>query len=158
MKKILLLSIFVIIAVALYSFESLNKRDYPIDKWLKKCEDEAKLNRSGFKRCYNEAEKRWNEEIEKYYEIVMNDLDPEGRRTLQETQRLWEVFMNKEKELINNIFDPLDGNMNKRYKSWVVSMELIRKRALELKFYYRGLDLKVHIKNKYFTDRDSGTW
>ena len=109
-----------------------------IEQQLDSCLQKA-INTLEMTSCEGAAYKAWDEELNKYYQLLQSTLREENKNTLKEAQRKWIAYRDQEFELIDAYcFSEHQGTM------WnMVSIEkrvaIVKARALELKNYYEGL-------------------
>lgn len=121
------------------SFAQIESTEDPIDIRLKQCLDSGNNQSTfGMARCTFDAGKQWDQELNKYYGLLMSALSPEGKIKLKDSQRLWISYRDKEIEFAQTLYYNLEGTV------WRIafaerSMELTKQRALELKAYYQDL-------------------
>ena len=111
---------------------------HPIDVWFANCvaQDDST---AGQRNCYGNAYGLWDKELNLQYKNLMKRLDANGQKALKASQMSWLKFRDAESKLADLIVNGKDGTM------WLIvgdgdRMELIRKRALELKKYREILD------------------
>lgn len=85
--------------------------------------------------CAHRITEAWDNELNKYYQLLMNILEPSTKKGLRIAQRQWLSYRDGEFEHIDNFYANMDGTM---YRIIAVQrkMEVVRTRALELKWYY----------------------
>ena len=130
-----------IISIVLFAvqdtFGQAVRDTYKIDTLLQKCM--AKDNSdAGMISCLEKAEKDWDNELNKYYKLLLNKLDTADQKNLKESQRQWIIYRDKEINFFSTLYSKKDGSM------WNVSiadnrMQIIRKRAIELLEYYEAI-------------------
>lgn len=137
MKK----SIFIIILLTSLNLFSQNKdkQENKIDSLLTKCL-EINTTTADMRNCIMQAEKSWDKELNKYYQLLLKKLPTSGKEKLKKAQIAWIKY--RDDELLfesNYYFEVKQGTMfhvmanNSR-------MEFIKNRALELEKYYDMLD------------------
>ena len=106
---------------------------HPIDKALEACIDKNGST-AGMVECTDRAYAAWDKELNKNYGELMRTAKPKQKEALRLVQLEWLKYRDLEFRLIDSIYDPLEGTMYipMRLDS---RMEVIRKRALELKGY-----------------------
>lgn len=111
---------------------------HPIDVWFANCvvQDDST---AGQRNCYGNAYGLWDKELNLQYKNLMKRLDANGQKALKASQASWLKFQDAESKLSGLIVNSREGTM------WLIvgdsdRMELIRKRALELKRYREILD------------------
>lgn len=119
-----------IVSVKLYSQES----NHPIDKYLDSCM-ERDYSTFGMVKCTEEAIQKWDDELNKYYKLLMKTLDDESAKILKESELQWIEFKNKEMKNIEKIYSKLEGTMYIPMK-YYAKMEIIKTRALQLADFY----------------------
>jgi uncharacterized protein YecT (DUF1311 family) len=106
---------------------------HPIDKALEACIDKNGST-AGMVECTDKAYAAWDKELNKNYGELMRTLKPKQKETLRLAQLEWIKYRDLEFKLIDSIYDTLQGTM---YIPMRIDarMEVIKKRALELKGY-----------------------
>jgi len=141
-KKIasLLLTVFVITA----SYSQVEQVKHPLDTIYKDC-----CNRNhgdyGASRCASEISQKWDEEILKYYNALMNILDTNAQNNLKKAEEQWMKYRNAEFLFSRDMHD-MDGTMYYRIRVQK-NMNIVRARALELKSHYWILTEEDEPKN-----------
>jgi len=113
--------------------------NHPIDVKLKHCLEEH-YSTDGMVVCTNEAYTAWDAEMNKQYKQLRELLGSPGDDQLKNSQQSWLSFRDKEFELIAGMEKGLQaksggGGMYK-FVAATQRMEVVKKRALELKVYY----------------------
>ena len=106
---------------------------HPIDKALEACIDKNGST-AGMVECTDKAYEAWDKELNKNYSALMQSLKPKQKETLRLAQLEWIKFRDLEFKLVDSVYDTMQGTM---YIPMRVDarMEVIRKRALDLKGY-----------------------
>lgn len=133
MKKICLIIIISLIPIEFFAQQN------DIDLKTEKC---LALDNStaGQRKCINDAEILWDAEMNKYYKLIINKLPDKTKKKLIESQRNWIKFRDTEFEFISEYyFNYKEGTI-----FYVIAdnnkMEIVKKRANELKNYYESLN------------------
>jgi len=108
---------------------------HPIDKSEEVCISENSTT-AGMVNCSNEARKKWDAEMNKYYKLLMGLLDKKGQGNLRESQLAWLKFRDAEFESIENMYHQM-ATMYIPIRSGD-RMDIVKQRALQLKSYYEG--------------------
>jgi uncharacterized protein YecT (DUF1311 family) len=127
-----MLGLFIFISIS-YTFA---QDKHPIDKFEQEC-IEKNPTTAGMSNCTYEAEKKWDAEMNKYYKLLMEILDEDGKKKLKESQLAWIKFRDAEFEVIKNIY-PEDASIFINIRS-ADAMGVVKERALQLKRYYEIL-------------------
>ena len=135
MKRKLFLALFFcfIISFKIYSQED----KHPIDVYLDSCM-EINPSTAGMVRCTDEAIKMWDNELNKFYKLLIKTLDGESVNILKSAQVEWIVFRDKEFANIENIYSRKEGTMYIPMQLFS-RLEIIKARALQLQDYYELL-------------------
>jgi len=113
--------------------------EHIIDKHLRECLDSTENQTTvGMMECSIRANKEWDKELNKYYNLLMTTLSVEEKQKLKSSQKNWILYRDKEIEFASTIYYNLQGTMW-RVVSADRQTELTRQRALELKAYYDNL-------------------
>jgi len=108
---------------------------HPIDKAEDVCISKNSTT-AGMVNCSNEARKKWDAEMNKYYKLLMGVLDKKGQDKLRESQLAWLKFRDAEFESIENMYHQM-ATMYIPIRSGD-RMDIVKQRALQLKSYYEG--------------------
>lgn len=113
------------------------QKSYPIDIRLQKC-IEADGSTVSMVECTQKAQKEWDNELNKYYKLLLAKLSVTEQVTLRESQRQWLVYKEKETKFFTKVYGSQEGSM------WDVAIEdrklnIIRTRAIEFIDYYETL-------------------
>lgn len=90
---------------------------------------------AGMIEAVTEGEKRWDAELNKYYKLLGESLDKESKAALKKAQLAWIAFRDAEFAMIAEIYSKKEGTMY-RVIAAGARMEVVKKRALELKILY----------------------
>jgi uncharacterized protein YecT (DUF1311 family) len=104
---------------------------------------------AGMNNATYQAMKMWEEEMNKYYNLLMDILDDDRKELLRVSQDNWIAFKDSEFKVIGTIY-PSMGTMWSNIRTSDMR-GLIKERALTLKFYYEENlehleDMKGYIK------------
>ncbi len=135
MKKILFIALFFILIISLKIYSQEDK--HPIDVYLDSCM-EINPSTAGMVRCTDEAIKMWDNELNKYYKLLIKTLNDESVNSLKSAQLEWIVFRDKEFTNIENIYSKMEGTMYIPMQLFA-RLEIIKTRALQLQDYYELL-------------------
>jgi uncharacterized protein YecT (DUF1311 family) len=118
--------------------EEMVEQLHPINKQLDACIDKNRSN-AGMIGCYEQAEKRWDNELNKLYKALLSKLNPEGKESLEQSQKQWLKYRDAEFKTIRAIYSTMEGRM------WNViavasAVEIIEDRVLTLKAYLDDLN------------------
>lgn len=85
--------------------------------------------------CETTAQKEWDDEMNKYYKLLMDTLSSEEKEKLKIVQRKWIEYRDKELEFSWSMYDNMQGTM------WRIvgagrACNIVKQRALELKSYF----------------------
>lgn len=126
-----------IIAGLLSSINSFsqNQVNDSIELKLNKCLDDS-ISTAGMCNCTIQAMNSWDKELNKSYNLLMKSLGQPNKEFLKSAQKEWILYRDKEFELINKIYyTELQGTMYYPM-AWNNKLEIVKKRALELKDYF----------------------
>ena len=106
---------------------------HPIDKTLEACIDKNGST-AGMVQCTDKAYADWDKELNKNYAELMRQLKPAQKESLRLSQLEWIKYRDLEFKFIDSVYDRLEGTM---YIPMRIDsrMEVVRKRALELKSF-----------------------
>jgi uncharacterized protein YecT (DUF1311 family) len=133
-RKIAVLS-FAISLVALDAQVSAEKK-YPIDikleQWLAA---DSNQTTNGMVKCIRKAEKEWDGELNRYYQLLMKNLDTDSRHQLKTTQRHWLKYRDSEFKFQAALWRQSQGTIWKLvYAEY--QMQFVRQRVIWLMQYY----------------------
>ena len=135
--KLILLSFFTILTL---SQTLLGQEEHWIDKELDACLSiDSNQTTYGMNQCTFEGQQKWDKELNKYYKLLMNKLDANGKTSLKESQRQWIKYRDKEFEFIQYYYLQKQGTMWTNVVAGI-KYHFIRNRALELKRIHERLD------------------
>lgn len=130
---------FLFLAVGMLLFVQVNAQsdpesENPIDVRYSNCID-ADPSTVGMCECAATAQREWDAELNKYYQLLKADLNETEKLALRDAQRKWLEYRDLEFELANNYLGNMDGTM---YRVILADRKcsIIRARALELISYY----------------------
>jgi len=137
MKILLLLSCLCFSLIG-YSQEPAEKN--PIDIALDKCMDKNPSTQ-GMVGCLNDAYKKWDAELNKNYKALSLKLNLNQKTALLAAQRKWIEYRDLEFKALVSVYETMDGTM---YQPMIVNdrLEVVKKRALDLKSYLDLLEMK----------------
>lgn len=133
-------SIFILFFIAKVSFCQETSTRHPIDIACEKCLD-VNFSTAGMNQCMKIATDSWNQELNKYFNLLSEQLSKEQFKQLQEAQNSWIIYRDKELDFSINLFYSMQGTMwtnvaaNKK-------MEIIKARAVELTSLYSLINLE----------------
>jgi uncharacterized protein YecT (DUF1311 family) len=108
---------------------------HPIDSYLDSC-IETDPSTFGMVNCIESAIQKWDDELNKYYKLILSVLDEESAKILKSSEIEWIKFKDKEMDNIEMIYSKLDGTMYIPMKFYA-KLEIIRSRAMQIADYYR---------------------
>lgn len=144
-KKLVILLVVLLLPALSYS-QSDDK--HPLDTWYENC---ITIDGStmGMIQCADSAAVLWDIELNKNYNLLLDMLDDTTKEDLREAQRQWMVFRDKELKAIDSyytyIYEIMEGGTMYPMLASGARMEVIRKRALEIKSMYD--ELNAHMGN-----------
>jgi uncharacterized protein YecT (DUF1311 family) len=129
---------FFFLAVAAFSQEAEEK--HPIDIALDKCMDKNPSTQ-GTVGCLEEAYKKWDAELNKNYKALTLKMDAKQKAALLAAQRKWIEYRDLEFKAQISVYETMQGTM---FQPMAVNdrMEVVKKRALDLKNYLELLEMK----------------
>jgi uncharacterized protein YecT (DUF1311 family) len=129
-NRILFACVFIFIAVPCFAQE---KEDNPIDKALERCLDKNGST-AGSVDCIDKAYQAWDKELNRAYNELMGTLSAEAKQSLKAAQTEWIKYRDLEFKLTDSVYSSMQGTM---YIPMHADhrMEIVKKRALELKGY-----------------------
>ncbi|MCU0373018.1 MAG: DUF1311 domain-containing protein, partial [Ignavibacteria bacterium] len=96
--------------VLFLSFSSVFSQDikHTIDAELDEC-IELNSHTHGTVECIEKAIEKWDAELNKYYKLLMKELDDESAKTLKSAELEWISYKDKEMQSIESIFSKLES-------------------------------------------------
>lgn len=95
---------------------------------------------AGFIECMNYLEAEYDKLLNKYYRLLMANLDAEGKAALKSAQVNWIKFQTADRKLLDNIstlvYKNMGGGTLSSYMSAPLYGYIIKDRAIELYEYY----------------------
>jgi len=123
-----------VISLFLITVPLFAKDKHPIDKLLDECIDKN-TSTQGMRECGEEALKRWDVELNKYYKLLMGILDKDAKKRLKESQLAWLKFRDLEFKFIEEgYFLDIGSYIGPTKVS--NKLDIIKARVLELEIYY----------------------
>ena len=110
-NKIFLTAFFVLLIFSKIFNTFSQKEQHPIDKWLESCMEKGGYTTPVMANCAVEAGKKWDAELNKYYQLLRGKLDNQGKQQLKNSELEWIKFRDLEFQVINNVYDNLEGTM-----------------------------------------------
>jgi uncharacterized protein YecT (DUF1311 family) len=88
--------------------------------------------------CIWAAQEEWTEQMNIYYNLLIEKLSKESVKLLYNAQKIWLIYKEAQISYLNSLYhsDMHGGNHLERAEE---SKNLVRKRALELKVQYKEL-------------------
>lgn len=125
-------------SVAAFSQETPEK--HAIDIALDKCMDKNPSTQ-GTVGCLDEAYKKWDAELNKNYKALTLKMDAKQKAALLAAQRKWIEYRDLEFKAQLSVYETMEGTM---FQPMIVNdrMEVVKKRALDLKSYLDLLEMK----------------
>ena len=130
--KILLFCVCLLL-VGNFCFAELAEQ-HPIDKFESESIKQD-WTTAGMANATVKATKMWEEEMNKYYELLKQELNRLEKEQLIKSQQSWLVFYKEEIKNVINVFGHLNGSMYVTMRA-ANSRGLVKTRALDLKHYY----------------------
>jgi uncharacterized protein YecT (DUF1311 family) len=111
-----------------------------IDKKLER--DSVKdSSTSGMIEATANAKELWDKEMNEQYQKLIAALDDVSKTKLQESQRAWVVFRDREIENISEFYSKVEGTMYRVSANYAV-MEITRRRAMDLSARVKDLEAR----------------
>jgi uncharacterized protein YecT (DUF1311 family) len=137
MKKLSLVLFFLFTAfTALFAQDSKHPIDIETDACMEK--DPSTM---GMIECSRLAQEKWDAEMNKYYDMLMDKLDESAKASLRDSQRRWLEFRDAEFKAIDDyysyIYEQAGGGTMYSMMQAGARMQVVRDRALEIISYYQ---------------------
>jgi uncharacterized protein YecT (DUF1311 family) len=122
-------------AFLLVNLNVFAQNENPIDSELTACMDKDPSTH-GVLKCIDNAYKKWDDELNNYYQKLMDLLDGDAKERLKEAERKWIEYRDLEYKNIESIYSKKEGTM---YLPMLAldKMNVIKRRALQLMDYYQ---------------------
>ena len=117
-----------------YSFAEESASKHPIDQFEEE-QIEKDWSTAGMVNATVEATNKWEEEMNKYYELLKQELSSSEKEQLIKSQEAWLKFHGEEVKNITNVFAQLTGTIYITMRA-ANFRELVKIRAQDLKDYY----------------------
>lgn len=125
------------VLIAPASAAEIEKEKHEIDIFVDKAMDKDPST-AGMIKAMDEGEKLWDAELNKYYKLLSENMDKESKAALKKAQLAWIAFRDAEFALIADVYSKQEGTMY-RVIAASLRMEVVKKRALDLKNLYQEL-------------------
>jgi uncharacterized protein YecT (DUF1311 family) len=109
-------------------------KQHPIDKF-EEGQIEKDSSTAGMVNAAVESSNMWKEEMNKYYNLLKQELGPLEKDQLVKSQDAWLGFYKEEIKNITNIFNQMTGTIYITMRA-ANFREVVKTRALDLKHYY----------------------
>jgi uncharacterized protein YecT (DUF1311 family) len=136
----------ILICIVFLSNTSYAQEKHPIDQFF---EDAIakEWTVSGMNNVTYKATEMWEEEMNKYYNLIMDILDDKAKELLGVSQENWIAHKDAEFKAIRNMY-PSMGTMWSNVKTYDM-LNLVKGRALTLKLYYEQNKEHFDERKKY---------
>jgi uncharacterized protein YecT (DUF1311 family) len=134
MKHILLLLSLSFLSHPLLAQNSEGQEKHPLDVALDKC-IEKDSSTIGMSECMAVAYDSWDQELNRYYQLLREEMSSEQKEALKKAQLAWIDYRDRELENMATIYGSMDGTMY-RLMYMGDKVELVKRRVMELKSYY----------------------
>ncbi len=119
--------------------QDTNNEKHPIDIKREQClYTDSNQTTYGMMECEAIARDEWNDEMNKYYKLLMNTLTTEQQENLVIAQKHWIYYRDKEFDFSNRMYYDKEGTLWKIVATGR-QCEIVKQRALDLKVYYETL-------------------
>ncbi|HEV7350140.1 lysozyme inhibitor LprI family protein [Telluribacter sp.] len=117
-----------------------NLAPHPIGVFVESCL-EKNVSTVGMMQCFEQGYTKWDAELNKQYKQLSTRLNADQKAALLAAQRQWIAYRDLEFKAQTALYTGMEGTM---YRPMQASdrMELVKKRALDLKAYNDLLDSK----------------
>jgi uncharacterized protein YecT (DUF1311 family) len=112
-----------------------------IDDNLSMCLDDSNTV-VGECNCYLYSYKKWQSEIDKYYDILIKNINYNIKNEMIKSQKNWVLYRDSEVSASYEYYRNFATNRIDIYNYHIRMVDLNRKRATELKLYCENLNLK----------------
>ena len=136
MKLLKLTGLLLILFIQLMLAQESETDKHPIDIKVEDClAIGSNQTTVGMIACIQIAMEEWDAEPNKYYKLLMNNLDINEQDKLRDAQRQWLAFRDKEFEFIGTRYGNMEGTIFNIIEADSRN-NFVKQRALELKSYY----------------------
>jgi uncharacterized protein YecT (DUF1311 family) len=137
MRKCIFCFIIFLSFLRVASFGQDIQPQHPIDIKYQACLD-SNSSTIGTLECLSSARQDWDKELNKYYKLLMKELNQSGQLALRKSQKQWIIYKETETKFYLGLYTKKEGTM------WNVvmarrGMDIIRTRAIELIEYYETI-------------------
>lgn len=133
MEKYIKIIVF-FVGIFILSNAGSSEGKHPIDKRMEEAADKD-ISTKNLKESARKALQEWEQEMNKYYSLLLGELDDEGKGALIKSQENWQKYYNSEATFISVAYGRLRGTFFD-IKDIEDRVGIVRKRALDLKSYY----------------------
>ncbi|MDF1815664.1 MAG: DUF1311 domain-containing protein [Verrucomicrobiales bacterium] len=114
----------------LLAISTLADEKHPIEVEMDKAMDQNPSTAGQIEAITN-AQAKWDELLNKHYQTLTKDLEPEAVKALRESQRTWISWRDRELKSLRTFYSKMDGTMYVPMAAYA-GMNLTRQRALSL--------------------------
>ena len=116
--------------------QNVDTINHPIDAQLEACMSiDSNYTTYGTLQCIETAINAWNNEMEKYYHLLLDTINPQLKEILIDAQNTWIIFKSSETSFLNAMYDSMQGTMWK-IAAKSTEMQNVRDKAIILSIYY----------------------
>jgi len=126
----ILLPVFLLLPLRIFA-----QNESPIDSVLTACMDKDPSTH-GVLQCIDNAYEKWDDELNNFYQKLMDLLDDNAKDKLMEAERKWIEYRDLEFKNIESIYSKKEGTMYLPMLA-IDKMNVIKRRALQLRDYYQ---------------------
>ena len=120
--------------------QTIEKNENSIDSVESNCLEKKDISNAEICNCIRQARESWDIELNKYYALLRTNLPKEAFEILNESQKRWINYRDKEFQFISTFYHNVqEGTMwysvaeNKK-------KEIVKQRAVELEEHFKSLD------------------
>jgi len=110
---------------------------HPIDVAEERCIAKDS-NTAGMSNCAYEARQMWDAELNKYYQLLMKEMNQDQKNRLREAQLAWIKFRDAEFNNIHSFYATRMGTMYLNLES-ADKLAIVKQRAVDLRNFYQLL-------------------
>lgn len=138
MKNFIIL-LLLFLSTSIFS-QSKNLQENLIDLAESKCLDKKDISNAEMRNCTIKATQSWDNELNKYYNLLKNKLSKKNFEALKESQKQWMMYRDKEFAFISKFYFELKEGTMWHNIAENSKKEIVKTRALELQMYYENLE------------------
>ncbi|MGD1319314.1 lysozyme inhibitor LprI family protein [Chryseobacterium sp. 2R14A] len=131
----------ILLFISIYIFsQSKAQQKNLINLAESKCLDKKDISNAEMRNCTIKATQSWDNELNKYYNLLKNKLPKSAFESLKESQKQWMMYRDKEFAFISKFYFELKEGTMWHNIAENIKKEIVKTRALELQMHYENLE------------------